>query len=76
MPMVEQELECLQQRNRDFSVYYEDFQHITTEPSWNTEVKQHALARGLSNKLKVNLVYMDVPEEFDQYVALLQLVDN
>lgn len=46
------------------------------QQSWNEQAKRHALARGLSNILKDNLVYMDDPDHFNQDVALLHHVDN
>src|SRR6266576_632079 len=73
---AERELEKLQQKNREFSAYYADFQRLIAEVQWNDHGKRYALSRGLSSELKAALVAVDEPQEFPEYVRMLQRVDN
>ena len=70
------ELENLKQANREFSIYFADFQRLISELDWNDSAKRHALTRGLCNELKDGLVWQPEIEDFDGFVRQLQTLDK
>lgn len=73
---AERRLDALQQKNREFTAYYAEFQRYAAELEWNSAAKRAALRRGISSELKDALVTIDEPEEFDSFVQLLQKRDS
>jgi hypothetical protein len=73
---AERQLERLRQANREFSLYFADFQRLIADVDWNDGAKRHSLERGLSTELKDALVTLDLPESFPEFAALLQRLDN
>ena len=70
------ELENLKQANREFSLYYADFQRLASELDWNDSAKRHALTRGLCNELKDGLVWQPEIADFHGFVRQLQTLDK
>jgi hypothetical protein len=73
---AEPQLERLRQANREFSLYFADFQRLVADVDWNDGAKRHALMRGLGAELKDALVSVELPEDLPVFVALLQRLDN
>jgi hypothetical protein len=74
---AEQKLEVLEQKNCDFSSYYTEFQCYAADVKWNDPATCIALMRGLNNESKDALTLSDdVPQQFQEFVAFLQQLDN
>ena len=74
---AERELNKLRQTNREFSLYYAEFQRLIAELDYNDTVKKNTLRRGLSEELKDALAYNpNQPEDFEQFVNLCNRLDN
>jgi hypothetical protein len=74
--MASGELDCLIQGNREFSIYYAEFQHLMAILDYNSKAKKAALERGLSKELQASLVYYtDEPEDFNQFIELCMKLD-
>jgi hypothetical protein len=58
---AERQLERLRQANREYILYYADFQLLIADVEWNDGAKRHSLMRGLSTELKDFLVTVDIP---------------
>jgi hypothetical protein len=65
----------LRQGNRDFIMYYMEFQCLIADLDWNDAAKQAALHHGLSEELKDILSTQDLPEDWANYVALIKKRD-
>ena len=76
MATAERKLENLKQRNQDFASYYAEFQRYIGDVDWNEGAKRSQLTRGLNNELKDQLVTVDAPSAFTEYVTRLQHLDN
>jgi hypothetical protein len=55
--MASGELDHLTQGNREFSVYYAEFQRLMAILDYDSKAKKAALKRGLSKELQASLVY-------------------
>jgi hypothetical protein len=53
----------LYQDNRDYVIYYVEFQYLITDLNWNDAVKYVALHDSLSEELKDILSIQDLPKE-------------
>ena len=73
---AKRELENLKQANREFSVYFADFQRLMAELRWDDDARKTALYRGLSEEMKDLLLSYSPPEEWNQYTHLLQELDS
>ena len=74
---AERKLEVLRQTNREFSLYYAEFQRYAADVQWNESAKWTALTRGLSTRIKDALVLTsDIPSKFSEYATFLQRLDN
>jgi hypothetical protein len=74
--MASGELDCLTQGNREFSIYYAQFQHLMAILDYDSKVKKAALKRGLSQELQASLIYQtDEPENLDRFVELCMKLD-
>jgi hypothetical protein len=70
------ELDRLIQGNREFSIYYAEFQHLMAILDYDSKAKKAALKRGLSKELQASLIYQtDEPEEFDKFMELCMKLD-
>jgi hypothetical protein len=63
------------QGNRDFIMYYMEFQRLIVDLDWNDTAKRAALHCGLSKELKDILSTQDLPEDWANYVALVKKRD-
>jgi len=74
---AERELNKLRQTNREFSLYYAEFQRLVAELDYNEAAKKNALRRGLSEELKDTLAQNpNQPEDLQQFVHLCNRLDN
>jgi hypothetical protein len=74
--MASGELDCLAQGNREFSIYYAEFQHLMAILDYDSKAKKAALKRGLSKELQASLVYQtNEPEDFDKFLELCMKLD-
>ena len=70
-------MEVLRQTNREFSLYYAEFQRYAADVQWNNSAKRTALTRGLSTEIEDALVLTsDIPSKFSEYATFLQRLDN
>ena len=77
MIKAQRELRDLKQRNREFYLYFADFQRIIEDTGiTDNEARKSALIGGLSTELLSLLVHHDVPVKFDDLVKLLQGLDS
>src|SRR5690606_33397785 len=67
---AEFEIKRLRQRNSPFSEYLSQFTRLAAELNWNDEAKLSLLREGISQELKQALLYCDVPDNYDGFVAL------
>jgi hypothetical protein len=70
------ELRNLRQANREFSLYFADFQRLSAETEWNESAKKDALQNGLCEELKDALTLLIEEEEYSAFVKQLQRLDN
>jgi hypothetical protein len=70
------ELRNLRQANREFSLYFADFQRLSAETEWNESAKKDALQNGLCEELKDALTLLVEEEEYSAFVKKLQRLDN
>jgi hypothetical protein len=74
--MASGELDHLTQGNREFSIYYAEFQLLMAILDYDSKAKKAALKRGLFKELQASLVYQtDEPKDFDKFVELCMKVD-
>jgi len=74
---AERELNKLGRTNRDFSLYYAEFQHLFMELDYNDAAKRNTLRRGLLEQLKDALSYNpNQPEDLQQFVNLCNRPDK
>jgi hypothetical protein len=66
----------LRQGNRDFVMYYAEFQHLVADVDWNDTAKRAAFHQGLCDELKVILSTQDIPEDWHEYIALVKKRDS
>ena len=66
----------IQQKNREFSQYYTEFQVIAANLDWNPSALRNALKSGLSEEMKHSSIHTDMPEELPAFVTLGQKRDN
>jgi hypothetical protein len=72
---TERAIAKLRQGNRDFVTYYAKFRHLASDLDWNNTAKRAAFHRGLCDKLKDILSTQDIPEDWNQYMALVKWRD-
>lgn len=74
---AEAKLSTIQQGNREFSTYYAEFQRYAAEVIWDEPSRLSALKRGLSYRLRQNLVTVLVqPTNMPEFVTLCNQLDN
>jgi hypothetical protein len=74
---AQRQLRDLRQKNREFYLYFADFQRLIEDTGiTDNEAKKSALMGGLSTELLGLLVHHDIPAKFDDFVKLLQGLDS
>jgi len=73
---AERNMKEIKQRNREFSLYYAEFQVIAADLDWNPSAIRNALRSGLSGEMKDSFIHTDMPEELPAFVTLCQKRDN
>jgi hypothetical protein len=66
----------IKQTNREFSLYYAEFQVIAADLHWNPSALRDALRGGLSEELKDSFIHTDMLEDLPAFVTLCQKRDN
>jgi hypothetical protein len=66
----------IKQRNREFSLYYAEFQVIAADLDWNPSALRNALRSGLSEEMKDSFIHTDMPDALPAFVTLCQKRDN
>jgi len=73
---AERNMKEIKQKNREFSLYYAEFQVIAADLDWNPSALRNALRSGLSEEMKDSFIHTDMPEELPAFVTLCQKRDN
>jgi hypothetical protein len=66
----------IKQKNREFSLYYAEFQVIAADLDWNPSALRNALRSGLSEEMKDSFIHTDMPDDLPAFVTLCQKRDN
>jgi hypothetical protein len=66
----------INQKNREFSQYYAEFQVIAADLDWNPSALRNALRSRLSEETKDSFIHTDMPDELPAFVTLYQKRDN
>jgi hypothetical protein len=70
------ELDHLTQGNREFSIYYAEFQRLMAILDYDSKAKKAALKQGLSKELQASLIYYtNEPKDFDKFIELCIKLD-
>ena len=72
---AERELAMLKQGTREFLAYFANFQCIMAELQLDPFAKSAGLHQGMAGKLEDLLVSYDCPDDWAQYIWLLQCLD-
>lgn len=73
---AERELATLRQGTGEFSVYYSNFSRLMAELQWDDSAKKAALRQGMAEPLKDLLLCWEAPDNWHDYVQLLQRLDS
>jgi len=73
---AERKMREINQKNREFSQYYAEFQVIAADLDWNPSALRNALRMGLSEEMKDFFTYSDMPDELPAFVTVCQKRDN
>jgi len=73
---AERNMKEIKQKNREFSLYYAEFQVIAADLDWNPSALRNALRSGLFEEMKDSFIHTDMPEELPAFVTLGQKRDN
>jgi hypothetical protein len=73
---TERNMREIKQKNRDFSLYYAEFQVIAADLDWNPSALRNALRSGLSEEMKHCFIYTDMPDKLPAFVVLCQKQDT
>jgi hypothetical protein len=73
---AERAMKEIKQRNRQFSLYYAEFQVIAADLDWNPSALRNALRSGLSEEMKDSFIHTDMPDDLPAFVTLCQKRDN
>jgi hypothetical protein len=60
---AERNLKEIIQKNREFSLYYAEFQVLAAHLGWNPSALRNALRSGLSEETKDSFIHTDMPDE-------------
>jgi hypothetical protein len=66
----------IQQKLREFSQYYAEFQVISADLDWNPSALRNAVRSGLSEEMKDSFIHTNMPDELPTFVTLCQKRDN
>jgi len=67
---------AIEQKNREFSQYYAEFQGIAAGLDWHPSALRNALRMGFSEEMKNSFTYSDIPEELVAFVTVCLKPDN
>ena len=67
---------ALKQNNRDFSTFFAEFSKYAADLECNDIAKRSIMRSVLCYELKVDLIAQVEPVDFDDWVVLLQRLDN
>jgi hypothetical protein len=70
------ELKKLHQGNTEFAVHYSTFQRIMAILNYPPNIKKQCLRDTLSSEMKDGLVWIREPEDYDEWITLLQEIDQ
>lgn len=74
---AEKKIKNIKQGNREFSVYYAEFQRYAADLDWNEKAKKSALTDGLCDEIQTLLLSADQPpKDLNEYAMFLQRMDN
>jgi hypothetical protein len=73
---AESAMKEIKQKNREFSLYYAEFQVIAADLDWNPSALRNALRSGLSEEMKDSFIHTDMPDDLPAFVTLCQKRDN
>jgi len=73
---AERNMKEIKQKNREFSLYYAEFQVIAADLDWNPSALRNALRSGLSEEMKDSFIHTDMPDDLPAFVTLCQKRDN
>ena len=74
---TEYKLKHIQQRNREFSLYYAEFQRYSVDVEWNEAAKLAALKMGISYQLQQDLVSIETePTTVETFVTVCNRLDT
>jgi hypothetical protein len=73
---AERAMKEIKQKNREFSLYYAEFQVIAADLDWNPSALRNALRSGLSEEMKDSFIHTDMPDDLPAFVTLCQKRDN
>ena len=66
----------LKQTTKDFPTFYAEFSRYAAETNWDVNAKRGLMRNALCYELKADLVGQSEPDDFDQWIALLQRLDS
>jgi hypothetical protein len=73
---AERNMREIKQRNREFSLYYAEFQVIAADLDWNPSALRNALRSALSEEMKDSFIHADMPDDLPAFITLCQKRDN
>ena len=73
---AEGKIMTVKQGNKDFSTFFAEFSKYAADLEWNDTAKRSVMRSALCYELKVDLIAQDEPADFDEWLALLQRLDN
>ena len=73
---AERKLMAWKQGSKDFSTFFAEFSRYAADLEWNDIAKRGIMRSALCYELKVDLIAQIEPEDFDEWIALLQRLDN
>ena len=76
MATAERIMQEINQKNREYSQYYAEFQVIAANLDWNPSALRNALRSGLSEEMKDSFIHPDMPDQLPAFVTLCQKRDN
>jgi hypothetical protein len=73
---AERNIREIKQTNREFSLYYTEFQVIAADLYWNPSALRNPLRSGLSEEMMDSFIHTNMPDELPAFITLCQKRDN
>jgi hypothetical protein len=73
---AKRELLKLKMKDREFSLYYAEFQRWVPDVDWNKAAQPAVLRQGLCEELKDSLQHCDIPTDLTEFVKLCSKRDS